>query len=254
MRLLGFAPQCYYSFYLYALNNLDEVRDELIKVIENSLGLRVYPPEELRIVLVSVPIRRSPTAIVRGGYDPITKTIFLSDRTWCRKTFIHELLHAVSYFSRVPELFGVFNREYEFVEGLTEFLTGYVLYSRYSNCYAEWISKRYLVCSISYERYVRLFGALAHMLIPISDLIKLFVYDPNIDWFDEYNRFLNRYGLEDFLINKPKKKRKIPLETLLEDMVVKVLREKVGEEKVEQFRELRYEAPLDVVLDYSNMM
>ena len=67
-------------------------------------------------------------------------------------------------------------------------------------------------------------------------------------------RFLNRYGLEDFLINKPKKKRKIPLETLLEDMVVKVLREKVGEEKVEQFRELRYEAPLDVVLDYSNMM
>ena len=134
MRLLGFAPQCYYSFHLYALNNLDEVRDELIKVIENSLGLRVYPPEELRIVLVSVPIRRSPTAIVRGGYDPIMKTIFLLDSTWCRKTFIHELLHSISYFSRVPELFEVLKREPDFVEGLTEFLTGYVLYSKYSNC------------------------------------------------------------------------------------------------------------------------
>ena len=31
-------------------------------------------------------------------------------------------------------------------------------------------------------------------------------------------------------------------------------REKVGEEKVEEFRELLYEAPLDVVLGYSRMM
>ena len=251
---MGALPPCYYSFYLYALNNLDEVRDELIKVIESALGLRVYPPEELKIVPVSVPIRRSPTAIVRGGYDPITKTVFLSDRSWCRKTFIHELLHAVSYFTRVPKLFEVSRRESDFVEGLTEFLTGYVLYSKYGNCYAEWISGKYFVCSISYEKYVKLFGALAQVLIPIHDFVKLYVYDPNVDWFNEYERFLNRYGLEDFLINKPRKKRKIPSVILLEDMVVKVLREKLGEEKVEEFRELLYEAPLDVVLDYSSMM
>ena len=89
-------------------------------------------------------------------------------------------------------------------------------------------------------------------MIPIHDFVKLYVYDPNVDWFDEYEKFLNRYGLEDFLINKPK--RKIPSVILLEDMVVKVLREKLGEEKVEEFRELLYEAPLDVVLDYSSMM
>jgi len=129
---LGAVPPCYYSFYPYALNNLDEVRNELIKAIESTLGLRVYPPEELRVVPVSVPIRRSPTAIVRGGYDPITKTVVLSDRSWCRKTFIHELLHAVSYFSRVPKLFEVFKRESDFVEGLTEFLTGYVVYQLFT--------------------------------------------------------------------------------------------------------------------------
>lgn len=251
---MGAVPPCYRSFHLHALNNLDEVRDELIKEIEDTLELRVYPPEELRIVPTSVPICGSPTAIVRGGYDPITKTVFLSDRLWCRKTFIHELLHAISCFSRVSELFEVFKRESDFIEGLTEFLTGYVLYSRYGDCYTEWVSKKYLVCSISYERYVRLFGALVQVLIPVSDFIKLYVHDPNVDWFDGYERFLNRYGLEDFLINKPKKKRKIPSVILLEDMVVKVLREKLGEEKVEEFRELLYEAPLDVVLDYSSMM
>jgi phosphohistidine phosphatase SixA len=37
-------------------------------------------------------------------------------------------------------------------------------------------------------------------------------------------------------------------------MVVEVLREKLGEEKVEEFRELLYEASLDIILDYSSMM
>ena len=251
---MGAVPQCYYPFYVHTLSNPDEVRDELIKEIENSLGLRVFPPNGLRILLVDVPIWRSPSILVRGGYDPVTKTIVLSDRLWCRKTFIHELLHAVSYFSRVPRLYDILKHESDFVEGLTEFLTGYVLYSKYGDCYTEWISKRYRVCSIPYERYVRLFGAIAQVLIPVSSLTKVYVYDPAVDWFDEYRRFLGRYGLEDFLINKPRKKRKIPSVILLEDIVVKVLREKLGEEEVEEFRELLYEAPVDVVLDYSNMI
>jgi len=75
---------------------------------------------------------------VRGGYDPITKTVFLSNRLWCRKPLL-------------------------------------------TNCYAEWISERYLVCSISYESYVKLFGALAQVLVPLSDFIKLYVYDPNMN-------------------------------------------------------------------------
>jgi len=66
--------------------------------------------------------------------------------------------------------------------------------------------------------------------------------------------FLQRYGLGDFLVSKPRKKRKFPSIFLLGDMVVKMLREKVGEEGVEEFRELLYEAPLGVVLDYSSMM
>jgi len=246
------SPQCRLPFYIDALANLNEVRDKLVKDIEDVLGLRVYLPDGLRIrIIQSIP--RTSSTLVRGGYDPITKTIELIDGLWCRKTFIHELLHAISFFSHVHEVCEALRNEDEFIEGLTEFLTGYVLHSKYSNCYDEWILNRYPVCVISYERQVRLFGAVAQMLIPISDFNKIYVYDPQVNWFNKYERFLSNYGLEDFLINKPKKKRKIPLSILLENMVARVLRERLGEEKVDEFRELLHEAPLSEVLDYSKM-
>lgn len=60
--------------------------------------------------------------------------------------------------------------------------------------------------------------------------------------------------MEDFLINKPKKKRKWPPYTLFENIVVKILREKTGENLVDEFRDLLYEAPISEVLDYSSML
>jgi len=250
---IGESIECYQSFYIYAITNLDEVKDGLLEEIERALEVKLYPPEELRTLVVNE--IRAPRAIVRGGYDPAVNQILLSGKLWCRKTLIHELLHAVSYFTREPRLFEVLNHEREFIEGLTEFLTGYVLYQRYKNCYSAWISKKYLVCLIaSPEKYVRLFGALARVLIPLREFIKLYVYNPGTDWFNEYESFLSRYGLEDFLINKPKKKRKIPTIILLEDMIVNVLRNRMSEKEVEEFRELLHEAPLDVVLDYGSMI
>ncbi len=201
-------PQCYYFFRTYTINNLNKARDELVREIEKVLGLRVYPPDELKIVPINAFIQGPHSTIARGEYNPITKTIILSNELWCRKTFIHELLHAISYFSYILELYELLKRETEFIEGLTEFLTGYVLYSKYRDCYIEWISQRYPMCSISYEKYVRFFGAVSQVLISISDLIKIYVYNPNLNWFEEYKKFLDRYGLEDFLINKPRKKRK----------------------------------------------
>jgi len=149
---------------------------------------------------------------------------------WCRKTFIHELFHAISAFSRIPELWKIAKLESDFVEGLTEFFTGYVQYMKYRECYSAWIKSRYPVCAILYEKDVKLFGAIAQVLIPISDFAKIYV-------------FLDNYNMEDFLINKPKKKRKWPSRTLFENMIVKILREKAGENLVDEFRDLLYETP-----------
>ena len=162
---------------------------------------------------------------------------------WCRKTFIHELFHAISAFSRIPELWKIAKLESDFVEGLTEFFTGYVQYMKYRECYSAWIKSRYPACAILYEKDVKLFGATAQVLIPISDFAKIYVYNPSIGWYEQYRRFLDNYNMEDFLINKPKKKRKWPSRTLFENIVVKILREKAGENLVDEFRDLLYETP-----------
>ena len=139
--------------------------------------------------------------------------------------------------------------ERDIVEGLTEFFMGYVLYTRYWECYIAWIKSRYPVCAISYEKDVKLFGAIAQVLIPISDLAKIYVYNPSIDWYEQYRGFLDNYNMEDFLINKPKKKRKWPSRTLFENIIVKILREKACENLVGEFRDLLYEASISEVLN-----
>jgi len=90
---------------------------------------------------------------------------------------------------------------------------------------------------------VKLFGATVQVLIPISDFAKIYVYNPSIDWYEQYRRFLDNYDMEDFLINKPKKKRKWPSRALFENMIVKILRKKAGENLVDEFRDLLYETP-----------
>jgi len=247
-------PRCFEEFRTRAATDIDGVCREVAESIEQALGTEISLPEDLRIVLSPEPIYIPPRALVRGGYDPVSRTIILSNGLWCRKTLVHEMLHAVSYFTRVPQLLEVFRRETDFVEGLTEFLTGYVLYSAYRECYQRWLSREYIVCSISYERFVRLFGALAHVYVSIRDLVRLYIYDPGRDWFREYEEFLRRYGLEDFLLNKPREMRRVPSSMLLEDIASKALRQRFGEERVSEFIELLYEAPLDVVLDYSTML
>ena len=244
---MGYTPQCHTLFLIESFD-LYEVLDRLITDIREVLGMEVSPPENLRVV---VETRRS---FARGSYDPVWRIITLYGNDWCRKTFIHELFHAISAFSQIPELRKIARLERDFVEGLTEFFTGYVQYMKYRKCYSAWIRSRYPVCAISYEKDVKLFGATARVLIPISDFAKIYVYNPSIDWYEQYRRFLDNYNMEDFLINKPKKKRKWPSRTLFENMIVKILREKAGENLVDEFRDLLYEAPISEVLNYSSML
>jgi len=188
---LGYTPQCRTLFLIESFD-LYEVLDRLVTHIREVLGMEVSPPENLRVV---VEPRRSFT---RGSYDPIRRILTLYDNDWCRKTFIHELFHAISAFSQIPELQKVAKLEKDFIEGLTEFFTGYVLFMKYRKCYNTCVESRYPVCAMSYEKDVKLFGATAQLLIPISDFAGIYVYNPNVNWFEQYRRFLDSYNMEDF--------------------------------------------------------
>ncbi len=244
---MGYAPPCR-DLFLREISNLSNLLNRLLFDIKVILNVGVFPPKNLRVEFGP----ENPFA--RGGYNPIRKSITLYGDDWCRKTLIHELFHAISTFSRIPELRRIYDRERAFVEGLTEFFTGYVLFTKYKDCYNEWIEGTYPVCTISYGGHVRLFGAVAQVLIPISDLAKIYVYNPSVDWFAEYRNFLNVHGLRDFLVQKPAGMRRESSCALFERMVGEAIRKKYGRGAINEFMDLLHEAPLSVVLDYSNML
>jgi len=240
-------PQCYYDFHIYAENyGLSQIASKLIKDMR-TLNLNVYPPNNLNIV------REFGKKMGRGEYRPQTNTIVLFDNKWCRKTLVHELFHAMSSFTRISDLYEIAFRERFFIEGLTEFFTGYLLYWKYKNCYNQWIKCEYSVCTISYTKYIRLFGAAAQILIPIMKLAEIYIYNPKDNWYNKYDEFLRKYDLKDFLIIKPRGKRKIPSFTLFKDMMERVILKRFNKKRVKEFKDLLYKAPLYIVLDYSNM-
>lgn len=95
----------------------------------------------------------------RGVYDANGNKILLEKDCCCRKTIFHESLHSVSIFS------DPCNREkYEmtrlFTEGMTEFMTGLLLFRRYRDCYENWRLRRFpRWCSVSYPRETKTFLA-----------------------------------------------------------------------------------------------
>ena len=138
--------------------------DEVIGDIKQSLNTNIFLPHDLKIKILPQDSRNQYGRIIRGGYNCKIRTLYLVGHFWCRKTAIHEILHATSTFSWDPELCEIVKQEEEIIEGATEFFTGYILYTKYRNCHQKWINKEHPVCQISYERYVRLFGAATQML------------------------------------------------------------------------------------------
>ena len=251
MRL---APPCYNFFikdFLASYELRRKITERLLIDIKEVLNTEIYKPDNLQIVIGSGGYARGR---YRGSYNPELGMIVLYGNNWCRKTLIHELLHAISAFTHVPGLQRIAMRVIYFNEGLTELLTGYILFTKYKECYNAWIEDRYSVCSISYKEDVRVLGAAAQMLISLSDFIKIYVYNPGANWNEQYHNFLDKYGMNDFLMNKPRKQARWPFSILFKMMVIDTLREKMGGKQVEEFRGLIEEAPLNVVLDYSKMI
>lgn len=76
----------------------------------------------------------------QNHYDFGTGLIYLLDKDYNLRTFIHEFLHAYSVYSLGSNL-SDFYRTYgfkffpDFFEGQTEFLTGLILYKKYRKCF-----------------------------------------------------------------------------------------------------------------------
>jgi len=117
------------------------------------------------------------------------KTILRKDR-WCRKTMIHEALHGVSTFSYAPHLEEGL-RIKVFVEALTEFLTGLILYRKYPECYEGWRLNRFEDwCGMGTKRSgVKIFCAFSNF-VRARRLIDLYFWQEGITWSQAWARFI----------------------------------------------------------------
>lgn len=122
---------------------------------------------------------------VLGGHS--NGRIFLRTDRWCYKTLIHEILHSLSNYSltNLPVL-------EEFREGLTDFLTGYLLWNTCPECHIAWKNRTYSYCKISQPRepWIKLFGAFRHYL-PLSLLVDLYFHN-GLSWETNYDTFLTQ--------------------------------------------------------------
>jgi len=161
-------------------SGLDSLLDATLQEIQRNFGVaqvkgiqRAFPlkrksdgqilqilPHDMRICELETELWNQVLPInSRGRYYPVGNKILLNHEKWCRKTLIHESLHSVSIFSH-PSNSAFFERTLGFAEGLTEFLTGLLLWRDHNNCYENWRSRRFRqICGFSYPRDIRILFA-----------------------------------------------------------------------------------------------
>ena len=162
-------------------------------------GVKFLVPASRRIYEVSksiwshnFPYRRQ----ARGLHRLSLGKIFLHEDKWCRKTLIHEALHSLSAFNIRTDL-----RRYRFLnEGITEFLTGYILFQKYPRCYQAWRQERYPECKVSYKRQARLWCVFCNF-VSLKEVVRIYFWDRSTSWQQCYRIFLNAIhdaGFPDF--------------------------------------------------------
>jgi len=132
----------------------------------------------------------------RGLYQPSFGKIFLHEDKWCRETLIHEALHSLSAFNVRTDLC-----RYLFLrDGITEFLTGYILFRKYPRCYQAWNHERYPECKVTYKRQVRSWCAFCNF-VSIKEVVRIYFWDRSTPWQQCYSLFLDAIhnaGFPDF--------------------------------------------------------
>ena len=136
---------------------------------------------------------------LHGRYE--NGKIFLKEGNWCRKTLYHEALHGVSIFM-VPNVYQSVTRRHRFLsEGLTEFLTGYILFKDHAECHNAWKTGSFKECKLSsYKSKVKLWCTFCNF-IELQEVVKLYFWDGTGSWDERYTRFLNvihNAGYPDF--------------------------------------------------------
>jgi len=139
---------------------------------------------------------------LRGNYDPNSGRIFLREGAWCRHCLIHETLHSVSIFAaniRVGD-------QYPFLrEGLTEFMTGYVLWQQHPHCYESWKERTYPDwCALSqdYGNMARIWYTFCRF-IDLEKVKKLFFGNGEQRWSTVWSSFLGEIRAAGYNFNDP---------------------------------------------------
>lgn len=129
-----------------------------------------------------------PTTIGRYLYYPaviLLHSNYQGPITWCRNVLMHETLHSVSLYSRIwQNPSDIVSKHVMLIEGITECLTGYILYKRHYDCYNTWKSSIQGKCAIAYKPSTRLFCSLAQT-IGIESLASFYLSrgsEFNISW------------------------------------------------------------------------
>ena len=148
-------PPCYTKT-INTIKNLSLFALNTAIRISKTLNIELVIPQEFRVVELSEEELEEIKgySYIRGEYLPENKTLYLQKGQWCIPTLVHELLHAGSYFSWEKELAELSDKIYAFIESLTEFLTGFILYKEYPTCYLNWINKYSEICRVEtfYEK------------------------------------------------------------------------------------------------------
>ena len=179
----------------------------------------------------------------RGLYDIDKGKIILCHGKWCRETLIHETLHSVSFGAVRVDLM---RRYLNLFEGLTEFFTGYILYSKYPDCYTDWKELKYQECSATYVPFVRLWAAFCRF-IRIQELLRIFFWNGTNNWELEYTQLIaaiHQAGYPNF-----ESFRERPTPTV-EDRLRNECLKNFGRV---QFKNI-YESPLPELLDFTRIL
>lgn len=161
-----------------------------------------------------------------GAYTFNAATVLVHSSTylpvsWCKNILVHETLHSVSLYSRIwnnPE--GIIPKHLMLNEGMTECLTGYVLFKRHLDCYNVWKSCVQGKCGIAYRQTTHLFCSLAQLIgiKPIADFYLSVAREFNNPW-NQFIVAIHSAGFTKF--NFPMDERKAFRETLFRDECVK---------------------------------
>jgi len=139
-----------------------------------------------------------PTFIGRYLYGPAAILLHSFEGSgavyWCRNTLIHEVIHGTSLYSRIwYDSFDIIEKHTALNEGITEFLTGYVLFKKHRDCYVTWKASNQEKCAIAYGRFgkerTKLFCSLAQ-IVGINPIANLY-FSNGADFDSPWNKFIH---------------------------------------------------------------